>query len=453
MRASCSGTTDATVPKSAALTRRDSSERVSRVETRDRPAVRAMALTAYLRLAAGLVAVVGMLGLALQGSGQLRPLPSMLAEAPVYYSSAKERSSHGDRAMDELAAAERLQARTTKLELPCCDQKFDPAAIYADPKEIDLDHPNRIDMYGSLFQDEEDSPPGLWKAVTKLKDRMRQLARLQRKFMGTLDHPVQVSEQILPGAPGRMGARGARGPLGPPGLQGMTGAQGREGLIGRPGPPGDGGSRGLRGPRGFKGDRGRRGVPGTGGAPGPRGTAGAKGKTGEQGPPGYPGEPGPQGLPGQKGNIGPRGTSPGGAMGNPGPNGSPGVQGGKGPQGKRGDPGPQGRTGQRGNSGTHGMTGVPGKPAKQLPPPQCGQKEKDGKLNVCCGQAVVAWKDYHSEGSYLDVDTNNCKFSEDSVMYFTEIFGQGGQWTELGQTALYSSSKSGFRVYSLFFFL
>jgi hypothetical protein len=50
-------------------------------------------------------------------------------------------------------------------------------------------------------------------------------------------------------------------------------------------------------------------------------------------------------------------------------------------------------------------------------------------------------------GSYLDVDTSGCKFSEDSVMYFSELFGQGGQWTKVGQTSLYSSSKDRFRVY------
>ena len=32
-------------------------------------------------------------------------------------------------------------------------------------------------------------------------------------------------------------------------------------------------------------------------------------------------------------------------------------------------------------------------------------------------------------------------------MYFTEMFGQGSQWTDVGQTALYSSHKTGFRVY------
>jgi hypothetical protein len=78
-----------------------------------------------------------MLGLALQGSKQqLSLMPSMLAEAPVHYSPKTS-------AMDELAAVERLHARTTKLELPCCDKKFEPAKIYPDSKELDLDHPNR----------------------------------------------------------------------------------------------------------------------------------------------------------------------------------------------------------------------------------------------------------------------------------------------------------------------
>jgi hypothetical protein len=32
-------------------------------------------------------------------------------------------------------------------------------------------------------------------------------------------------------------------------------------------------------------------------------------------------------------------------------------------------------------------------------------------------------------------------------MYFTEMYGAGSQWVDVGQTALYSSSKTGFRVY------
>jgi len=89
------------------------------------------------------------------------------------------------------------------------------------------------------------------------------------------------------------------------------------------------------------------------------------------------------------------------------PNGGQGIVGGKGPQGARGDPGPQGRPGERGDQGTFGETGPPGKDAKRLPAAQCGQQTEDHKLNVCCGQAVVAWKDYFF--SYLDVDTSGCK--------------------------------------------
>jgi len=231
----------------------------------------------------------------------------------------------------------------------------------------------RIDMYGSLFQDNEDhAQPGLWKAVTTLKNRLIQLARMQQMFMAKLDHPVQVSQHILPGEPGQMGKRGKRGPVGPKGKEGFTGAQGRQGLIGPDGPPGDEGDRGVTGPRGFIGHPGRIGEPGDTGEPGARGAAGSMGKEGGPGPPGYDGEPGPQGLPGQKGNIGPRGTSPMGAPGNPGPNGGQGTVGGKGPQGARGDPGPQGRPGEHGDQGTFGATGPPGKDAKRLPPSQCG---------------------------------------------------------------------------------
>jgi len=72
---------------------------------------------------------------------------------------------------------------------------------------------------------------------------------------------------------------------------------------------------------------------------------------------------------------------------------------------------------------------------------------------VCVCYSQVAWQNYQDAGSFLDVDTSGCKFSEDSVMYFTEMFGQGGQWTGMGQTAIYSSTMNGFRVYVLFLFV
>jgi len=69
------------------------------------------------------------------------------------------------------------------------------------------------------------------------------------------------------------------------------------------------------------------------------------------------------------------------------------------------------------------------------------------KQNVCCGSGVVDWQNFYGTGAYMDIDTNSCKFSGDDVMYFTEIFGQGGQWTKNGAQAIYTSTKSGFRVY------
>jgi hypothetical protein len=110
------------------------------------------------------------------------------------------------------ASRRQSSARTTKLDLPCCDQAFDPKGVYSDPQELDLDHPNRIDRYGSLFQDDEDeAEPGVWKAVTRLKNELIHLARMQQKFMERLDHPVQVSQTVMPGEPGCMGARGKCG--------------------------------------------------------------------------------------------------------------------------------------------------------------------------------------------------------------------------------------------------
>ena len=94
-----------------------------------------------------------------------------------------------------------------------------------------------------------------------------------------------------------------------------------------------------------------------------------------------------------------------------------------------------------------GRRGKAGKNAVRLDPSKCGVSEDSGNKNVCCGRVRVAWNDYYSSGAYLDVDTQKCKFEEDSVMYFTDMFGYGGQWTGVGHTALYSSNKAGFRVY------
>ena len=246
-----------------------------------------------------LVSVLAVIGLVLQGGGMTGGGGAPAAAALLEARSPK----NPDAAMDALAAgqctrlglrqamsmttaitktdaphplaAERMQAPTTQLALPCCDQKFDPKGIYKDPKEIDLDHPNRIDQYGSLFQDDEfDSPPGLWKKVEQLKNRLRRLAKMQKRFMESLDHPIKVTQTVEQGEPGRLGPRGVRGPVGPVGKQGMTGPQGRPGLIGRPGLPGDEGDRGAPGLRGFRGNRGRTGVPGSTGPPGPRGESG-----------------------------------------------------------------------------------------------------------------------------------------------------------------------------------
>ena len=173
---------------------------------------------------------IGLLGLALQASYQRGLVPAVLVSAALAPLMNAKQATESD-AESQLQAAERLHVAsssgTSKLELPCCDKSFDAKSIYgAGEAALDMDHPNRIDQYGSLFQDDEfSSHPGLLSKVKKLKNSLIRLARLQRHLASQLDKPVQVSETVLPGAPGRMGRRGRRGPVGRRGKPGMTGAQ------------------------------------------------------------------------------------------------------------------------------------------------------------------------------------------------------------------------------------
>lgn len=57
-----------------------------------------------------------------------------------------------------------------------------------------------------------------------------------------------------------------------------------------------------------------------------------------------------------------------------------------------------------------------------------------------------AAQDYGAN-AFIDVDTRSCKFTSDDVLYFTDNYGSGGQWEEMGINAIYSTTKSGFRVY------
>ena len=178
----------------------------------------------------GVVTAIGLLGLALQASYQRGLVPAVLVSAALAPLMNAKQATESD-AESKLQAAERLHvassSATSKLELPCCDKSFDAKSIYgAGEAALDMDHPNRIDQYGSLFQDDEfSSHPGLLSKVKKLKNSLIRLARLQKHLASQLDKPVQVSETVLPGAPGRMGRRGRRGPVGRRGKPGMTGAQ------------------------------------------------------------------------------------------------------------------------------------------------------------------------------------------------------------------------------------
>jgi len=322
---------------------------------------------------------------------------------------------------------------------------FDVKKLYKDNREIDQDHPSRIDFYGQLFQNFPEGTDTMMQKVFKLKKKLRLLAGMQAKFEKKLDHPVKTAMTVMSGEPGRMGERGPRGEAGPPGFMGNTGPRGRVGHTGRPGLPGDEGFRGRDGPIGLTGDRGRLGVDGDRGAQGMRGAPGVRGARGPVGPRGYAGENGPQGLEGQTGNGGARGTSPAGPLGSTGVSGAQGVEGPKGGSGKRGASGAFGYPGSRGDPGQSGYIGKAGRNAKRLPAAKCGMTDTM-KKNVCCGIAAIDWRSF-GNNAYIDVNTRSCKFSDNDVMYFTEIFGSGGQWTSLGAQALYSSSKTGFRVY------
>eukprot|EP00960_Hanusia_phi_P049518 759588-Hanusia_phi.AAC.1 len=78
-------------------------------------------------------------------------------------------------------------------------KKFDPKAIYSSDANIDLDHPNRVDFYGDMFQNFPQGQDTLMTKVLKLKKKLASLARKQKKFMEKLDHPPPVTISVLPG--------------------------------------------------------------------------------------------------------------------------------------------------------------------------------------------------------------------------------------------------------------
>jgi len=91
---------------------------------------------------------------------------------------------------------------------------------------------------------------------------------------------------------GRRGREGLRGPEGTVGPNGAPGKPGKMGEMGPPGPPASVGKTGLRGPRGPRGPPGIDGVDGQRGPQGPRGKKGMDGDTGPRGYSGYTGDRG-----------------------------------------------------------------------------------------------------------------------------------------------------------------
>ncbi|EKX48021.1 hypothetical protein GUITHDRAFT_106105 [Guillardia theta CCMP2712] len=328
------------------------------------------------------------------------------------------------------------------------DQSFDPQAIYGVEKSLDMTHSNRIDDYSPFFAEtDDDMSSSLVAKVQQLKKRLIKLAKMQKAFMRKLDEPVPISTTVLPGEPGRLGPRGIRGPPGAPGPQGLTGAVGRYGVTGNSGVPGDMGPMGLPGLPGDQGDRGRTGVPGIQGPPGPRGLVGEPGQKGDNGPPGYPGENGMAGLPGQRGNPGPRGQSPRGPPGDPGTPGTRGLPGPKGPPGARGPPGPPGNAGAPGDIGARGAQGPAGKDTDVISANMCPGIREESKKHVCCGTSNVAWEDFKTYGTLIDVNTDRCKFLNDDVMYFTSVFGNSLIGGFAGVGSIHDSKKDSFRMY------
>merc|ERR1719356_2303155 len=71
------------------------------------------------------------------------------------------------------------------------------------------------------------------------------------------------------------------------------------------------------------------------------------------------------------------------------------------------------------------------------------------KGGICAGETSpgsTKWKQYSSDGLYVDVDTSMCAFSKAPV-YKTSIGGTGHQWMTMGSSALYNVGRNKFRVY------
>ncbi|MFP2910080.1 S8 family peptidase [Pyxidicoccus sp. 3LFB2] len=69
--------------------------------------------------------------------------------------------------------------------------------------------------------------------------------------------------------------------------------------------------------------------------------------------------------------------------------------------------------------------------------------------SLCTGQTAQGgtnWQQYSPDGIYLDVNTAGCGFAS-TPLYFTSLGGTSSHWTNLGATAIYTPTATGFRVY------
>jgi len=67
----------------------------------------------------------------------------------------------------------------------------------------------------------------------------------------------------------------------------------------------------------------------------------------------------------------------------------------------------------------------------------------------CAGTTPTSgWTQYNSDGIYRDVDLSECGFTQPPIIS-SSLAGNGGHWTAIGGSALYSYSitATGFRVY------
>lgn len=274
--------------------------------------------------------------------------------------------------------------------------------------------------------------------------QLSKFARMQKKLEEKLDAPVQTSIEVTAGEPGLLGKRGPRGYVGYQGIRGPRGPSGRPGFPGRPGVPGKRGVPGDMGPMGETGDRGPQGPKGPRGIVGRRGIQGPQGPTGRVGPRGFPGDKGVEGQPGQKGNMGPKGLAPQGPSGPDGNIGAKGATGKQGPPGLRGYTGDVGAPGPKGPTGVSGFKGMPGKDAKQEVKADCGVKEAKNKDHICCGRSRVNWVANSGYSMHINVNTADCAFQDNNVMYFSDMVGNGYHWTVLGINTYLDSHSTGF---------